>query len=189
MLTRSLSVVVSLCACLGTVLAAVATAPLETVPAVDLDRYQGRWYEIARKPNRFQKACAGAVMATYTLRPDARIDVLNECTEADGDTRAADGVARLPDKDDATRLEVRFAPAFLSFLSAVWGDYWVIDLDPEYRWAVIGEPKRKYFWVLARIPKIEEQTLKGILERAEAQGYDLSDLLRTRQGEPVISEQ
>jgi apolipoprotein D and lipocalin family protein len=163
-----------------------SAAPLETVADLDLARYEGRWYEVVRKPNRFQKACAGDVLVQYTRRPDGRIEVFNQCSEADGDIRSVTGVARRPDPDGyPARLEVRFAPAFLSFIPAVWADYWVIDLDPGYRWAAVGEPDRKYFWVLSRTPGLPADTLDSILERAKLQGYDLSDLVRTRHGQPL----
>ncbi len=165
----------------GAFAAEPADAPLTTVPALDLQRYQGRWYEIARKPNRFQKACARDVLVQYTLRDDARVDVFNQCTEDDGDLRSVTGVARIPDSASPAKLEVRFAPAFLSFLPMVWGDYWVIDLDPDYRWAVIGEPEREYFWVLSRAPSLAPAVMEGILQRAKAKGYDLADIARTTQ--------
>ena len=153
---------------------------LETASELDLSRYQGRWYEIARKPNRFQKACAGDVMVQYGLPDDGRLDVYNQCSEEDGDLRSVSGEGRIAEGVDASKLEVRFAPAFLSFLPFVWADYWVIDLDPDYRWAVVGEPGREYFWVLSRTPSLPEDALQGILDRARAQGYDLSDLIRTQ---------
>jgi apolipoprotein D and lipocalin family protein len=136
------------------------SASMRTVARVDLDRYAGRWYEIARLPNRFQKGCTGNVTAEYGVREDGRIDVVNRCSGNN---------------------EVRFAPAFLSFLSMVWGDYWIIDLAPDYSYAVVGEPARRYLWVLARESTLEEATYQGILERIEVQGYDPNNLVRTNQ--------
>lgn len=163
-------------------LRAAEPGAVSPVPQLDLDRYAGRWYEIARKPNRFQNACAGEVTATYTRRADGRIDVFNQCNEAGGRTRAASAVGRRPDAAGApAKLEVRFAPAFLSFLPIVWADYWVIDLDPAYRWAAVGGPDRKYFWILSRTPTLDEGVVAEITRRATAMGYDLSDLTRTRQ--------
>ena len=162
-----------------------AAGPPETVPSLDLSRYEGRWYEVVRKPNRFQKACDRDVLVQYTRRPDGRIGVFNQCTEADGDLRSVTGVARRPEPEqDPAKLEVRFAPAFLSFLPMVWADYWVIDLDPEYRWAVVGGPEHEYLWVLSRTPDLPKETLDAILERARAQGYNVSDLVRTRHTQP-----
>ena len=163
-----------------------SSAPPRTVDALDLERYQGRWYEVARKPNRFQKACASDVLVQYTGLPDGRVQVFNQCSEADGDVRSVTGVARRPEpRQHPARLEVRFAPAWLSFLPMVWADYWVLDLDPEYRWAVVGGPGRKYLWVLSRTPELGEETLEGILKRVGEQGYDLSDLVRTRHTDAV----
>ena len=165
--------------------AALSAQTLHTVDKLDLERYQGRWYEVARKPNRFQKACNSDVLVQYGLRPDGNLDVYNQCSESDGDLRSVTGLGRLPDPAAApAKLEVRFAPAFLSFLPMVWADYWVIDLDPDYRWAVVGGPDRKYLWVLSRTPTLPRATLDGILERAKAQGYDLSDLVLTRHTQP-----
>jgi apolipoprotein D and lipocalin family protein len=147
------------------------SASMKTVARVDLDRYAGRWYEIARLPNRFQKGCTGNVTAEYGVREDGRIDVVNRCS---GNNRVVDETTR-------AKLEVRFAPAFLSFLSMVWGDYWIIDLAPDYSYAVVGEPARRYLWVLARESTLEEATYQGILERIEAQGYDPDNLVRTNQ--------
>lgn len=163
-----------------------SSEPLQTVEHLDLERYQGRWYEVARKPNRFQKACASDVLVQYTGLPDGRIQVFNQCSEADGDVRSVTGVARRPDAAERpAQLEVRFAPAWLSFLPMVWADYWVLDLDPDYRWAVVGGPERKYLWVLSRTPSLPEGTLEEILERAAGQGYDLADLVRTRHRGPL----
>lgn len=166
--------ILRLCAlCLAA--AALPAAPLTVVPSVDLARYAGKWYEIARLPAWFQRACESDTTATYTLRPDGKITVLNECRQADGRMKAARGTAKLASTSGPnTKLRVTFFWPF-------YGDYWIIDLDPDYRWAVVGEPGRKYFWVLARQPQVDEATLKGILERARQQGYDLAPLIRTRQ--------
>jgi apolipoprotein D and lipocalin family protein len=156
--------------------------PLRVVPAIDLDRYMGSWYEIARLPNRFQKECAGEVVATYSLREDGRIDVLNQCNRNDGDVQRAAGIARIADENGPlTKLEVRFAPSFLSFLPFVWGNYWILDLATDYSYAVVGEPERKYLWILSRAPQMDEATLQGILARLAKQGYDTERLAKTRQ--------
>ena len=162
-------------------LARAEEVPMEPVPTLDLERYAGVWYEIARLPNRFQKKCAHSVVARYELRDDGRLNVVNECVEEDGTVSRAKGVARLADPEaPPSRLKVRFAPAFLSFLSAVWGDYWVIDLAPDYSYAVVGEPKRRYLWILARSPQLPEPLYEEILARA-ARFYDVSGVVRTEQ--------
>ncbi|HTK82775.1 MAG TPA: lipocalin family protein [Bacteroidota bacterium] len=159
---------------------------LKVVRSVDLAKYAGTWYEIARLPNKYQEECACNVTATYTVLDDGEIKVLNTCVRVDGDTAKAEGRARRASEEEpATKLKVRFAPGFLSFLPFVWGDYWIIDLASDYSYAVIGEPDRRYLWILARTPALEEATLKQILERVAAQAYDLKKLIRTKQVAPT----
>lgn len=159
-----------------------AAAPLPTQDWVDLGRYAGRWYEIARLPNRFQERCVADVAATYTLRPDGRVTVVNECRQKDGQIARAEGVARRADaKGPASRLKVRFAPAWLSFLGAVWGDYWIIELDRDYRYAVVGAPSRKYLWILSRRPELDAATFDSLVAAAARLGFDASRLERTAQ--------
>ena len=160
-----------------TLMAATNTSrPLSVVPAVDLKRYVGTWYEIARLPNRFQRKCASDTSATYTLRDDGKITVLNQCRTPDGQITTAKGTARIASKDGPnTKLKVTFFWPF-------YGDYWIIDLDPNYGWAVIGEPGRKYFWILSRERRMDDALFNSIVERAKAQGYDLTELMRTKQG-------
>jgi apolipoprotein D and lipocalin family protein len=156
--------------------------PLDVVPSIDLHRYIGTWYEIARLPNRFQNDCAGNVSATYELLESGDIRVTNRCQKLDGDSSKAEGLVRLAGKGGPnSKLKVRFAPAFLSFLPMVWGDYWIIDLAPDYSYAVIGEPHREYLWVLARTPTLQENLFQEILGRVEKQGYELKTLIRTKQ--------
>jgi apolipoprotein D and lipocalin family protein len=152
-----------------------------TVASVDLDRYVGQWYEVARFPNRFQDDCLGDVRATYTRRPDGRIDVVNECREADG-TNVARGIARVADERTRAKLKVRFAPAFLSFLPMVWGDYWIIGRADDYSWATVGSPDRKYLWILSRTPQLADTAYAEAVGRATANGFDTSRLVRTPQG-------
>ena len=167
---------------MGALLMTMAAAPLPTQDWVDLARYAGRWYEIARLPNRFQEQCAGDVAANYTLRPDGRVTVLNECRKQDGQTTRAEGVARRADeKGPASRLKVRFAPAFLSFLPFVWGDYWIVELDRDYRHAVVGDPERKYLWILSRSPVMEPGTYESLATAAGRLGFAAERLVRTPQ--------
>ena len=172
-------------ACALLALAAVARAdrrrePLRVVPSVEPGRYAGRWYEIARLPNRFQKKCAGDVTADYAVRDDGGFDVLNRCRKTDGAVTSAKGRARVADRRGPnSKLEVRFAPGYLSFLPFVWGDYQVIDLAPDYSYAVVGDPSREYLWVLARSPQLGEEAYRAAVGRAAAQGFDTSRLLKT----------
>jgi len=152
-----------------------SNAPMQVVPSVDLMRYQGKWYEIARYPNRFQRACTGNTTATYTLRPDGKMTVLNECRTAEGKTKSAKGTARVADpKGPNTKLKVSFFWPFS-------GNYWIIALDPEYRWAVIGEPSRDYLWILSRDPQMDPALYEQLVEKAEQQGYNPARLMKTPQ--------
>lgn len=155
--------------------AAAAPEPLATVPSVDVERYLGRWYQVAYYPNFFQRECTGATTADYAKRDDGTISVVNACRTATGDTRV-EGVARIV---GPAKLEVRFAPAWLSFLPFVWGDYWVIDLAPDYSHAVVGAPSREYLWILARSPQLDEAVYQRIVGRLSALGYDPAKVVRT----------
>lgn len=155
-------------------------APVEAVPAVDLDRYAGRWHEVARLPNRFQDDCACCVTATYTPREDGRLKVVNECRTADGKRNSVEGEARLATDDGpASKLKVRFAPRFLSFLGFVWGNYWILDLADDYSHALVGSPDRKYLWVLSREPTMGEEMYARILEKAKGMGFDVTRVQKT----------
>ncbi len=158
--------------------------PLRTVAHVDVSRYLGTWYEIASFPQRFQRGCT-ATTATYTLRADGDIDVLNRCRQGslDGKEKSALGRARVVDRATNAKLEV-------SFLRPFWGDYWVIDLSDDYSYAVVGHPGRDYLWILARTPTMAEATYQSIVTRLQAQGYETSRLVRTLQvaGSPSAGE-
>jgi apolipoprotein D and lipocalin family protein len=147
-----------------------AALPVTPVENVELERYQGRWYEIAKIPNRFQKKCARGTTAEYALREDGHITVRNRCFRPDGSVMEAVGVAKIVDPSDNARLKV----SFVSFLGwrPFWGDYWVIGLDADYQWAVIGTPDRKYGWVLAREPALDPAELERAFEIHERNGYE-----------------
>jgi lipocalin/uncharacterized protein YbjT (DUF2867 family) len=154
--------------------------PVRTVPFVDLDRYAGGWFEIARFPNRFQRQCVGDVRATYGRRPDGRIDVVNRCRTAEGETEAR-GVARIVDERTFAKLKVRFAPSWLSWLPMVWGDYWIIGLAADYSWAVVGAPDRDYLWILARAPHLDDASTASAQAAARDNGFDVTRLVPTPQ--------
>jgi apolipoprotein D and lipocalin family protein len=143
--------------------------PIATVDHVDLERYQGLWYEIAKIPNRFQKNCARGTTAEYRLREDGRLTVINQCIEADGQTNRAEGVAKVEDKESGAKLKV----SFVSFLGwrPFWGDYWILGLATDYGWAVVGTPDRKYGWILARTPKLEDAAVAAAFAVLERNGY------------------
>lgn len=114
--------------------------------------------------------------AEYQAQPDGSVQVLNRCVTADGQTTEALGAARQVGAANSPKLQVRFAPSWLSFLPMVWGDYWVIDLDPQYQLVAVSEPKREYLWVLSRSPKVETVAYQALLTRLGQQGFDLKRL-------------
>ena len=144
--------------------------PVPPVHEVNLESYAGVWYEIAKIPNRFQKQCVRGTTAKYVLREDGRITVINRCVTKDGEIDEAEGIAKIEDTTSNAKLKV----SFVSFLGwrPFWGDYWVIGLDEGYEWAVVGTPGRKYGWILARTPALDEDTIEEIFAIIERNGYD-----------------
>ena len=149
-------------------------APNTPVPALDLDRYTGHWHEVARLPMFFQRNCIGDTTATYTSLDDGSIEVRNACRTDDGMIEST-GAARRA--GDGGALEVRFAPGWLGWVPMVWADYWVVDLDPGYGWAVVGGPKQGAMWILARETTLDPALFERIRQRAEARGYRLAELV------------
>lgn len=153
---------------------------LEVVPAVDLSRYVGQWYEIARLPNRFQKKCADSVTANYTLRSDGKIQVVNRCRKPSGEFTTATGKAKIVDKKTNAKLKVTFFWPF-------YGKYWILDLGPNYEYAVVGEPGRDYLWILSRTPQIDEALYQQLLAKMQARGFETTRMIRT--AHPAVSAQ
>ncbi|NBY20651.1 hypothetical protein EBQ74_10530 [bacterium] len=152
-----------------------ADKPLETVAHVDLDRYLGEWYEIARFDAPFQQGCV-ASRANYSLNPDGTLKVVNECRSEtfDGKLRIAKGKAWVIDKVSNAKLKVQFFWPFK-------GDYWIIDLGKDYEFSVVSEPKRKFLWILSRTPHMQLKTYDEILEKLKFLGFDIAQLLKTPQ--------
>lgn len=143
------------------------------VAAVDLARYAGTWFEIARLPNSFQdgdRVCEGTT-ATYSARPDGQIGVVNRCADAAG-AREATATAYAVEGSANARLRVTFFWPF-------YGDYWVLGLDPEYRWALVGAPDRKFLWLLSRTPVLPQADEEAAWAIARREGFDLAPLRRT----------
>ena len=155
--------------------------PVKVIAALDVPRYLGTWYEIAKFPNWFQRKCVGNTKAVYSLKSDGNLQVLNSCKTASGEISEAEGAARQMGAKDSPKLEVRFAPEWLSFLPFVWGDYWVIDLDPQYQVAAVSDPRREYLWVLSRTPQLDPKVYDDLLQRLKQQQFDIRKLEPTSQ--------
>lgn len=153
---------------------AVKHAPLQSVESVDLSRYLGTWYEIARYEHSFEKGCLN-VSATYARKDNGDISVLNQCTLEDGTLKKAQGVAYAV---DATNSKLK-----VSFFRPFYGNYWILMLDEAYSYAVIGEPSREYFWILSRTPTLSQETLHPILSAMSSLGYKQELLIWTEQND------
>ena len=169
--------------CLGSsqVMAQQADQSVKTIATLDVPRYLGTWYEIAKFPNWFQRKCASNTKAVYSAKSDGNLRVQNSCKTASGETIEAEGLARQIGAKDSPKLEVRFAPEWLSFIPLVWGDYWVIDLDPQYQVAAVSDPRREYLWVLSRSPQIDPKVYADLLQRLKQQQFDIQKLELTTQ--------
>lgn len=151
--------------------------PLHTVSHVDLARYAGTWHEIARLPTEHESQCDGQPQAHYTLRGDGLLEVMNHCVDAAGHERIAVGEARVQPGGHGARLEVSFLPTWLRWLPFGWADYCVLHLDEAYSLALVGEPRRRRLWVLARRPRIEPETFDALVEIARGQGFPVDQLV------------
>ncbi len=159
-------------------LAACSHVPFDSqpMPRVEAGRYMGKWYEIARLPNRFEKGCEG-VTADYALQKNGTVSVLNTCRCRTGGPRgpARTASAKAWSVDPSgSRYEVSFFRPFKA-------PYWIIELDPQYRWAVVGHPKRKHLWILAREKALPPEIEKDLLAKLQALGYDTARMERPRQ--------
>lgn len=161
--------------------AAQPSDPLTPIASLDVPRYMGTWFEIAKYPNWFQKNCVAETTAEYQLKEQGGVKVINRCRRENGDIDEAIGEARQVGPSTSPKLKVRFAPSWLSLLPFVWGDYWVIDLDESYKLVAVAEPKREYLWILSRTRIVEPRVYEALLVRLRAKGFDVSRLERTKQ--------
>ncbi len=149
----------------------ISAQEMQTLKSVDLTKYVGLWYEIAKIPNRFQKQCVKGTTAQYKLLKDGNIEVINSCLTEEGEKDVADGLARIVDKKTNSKLEVSFVSIF--GIRLFWGDYWILGLGDDYEYAVVGTPSRKYGWILSRTPILDKQKLNKAYETLNNAGYDI----------------
>ncbi|MBF7682433.1 lipocalin family protein [Acinetobacter sp. B5B] len=157
--------------------------PIRAVDTVNVKQYLGRWYEIARKPMFFQRRCVQDVQANYSLTEQGTLSVENSCTTQDKQRSLANGEAYILNPPHNSQLEVSFLPKAIRWLPVGRGDYWVLKRDEQYQTALVGDPERKYLWLLARTPHISDTVWQAYLEYAKHIGYDVSDFKPTLQTE------
>ena len=157
------------------------TKPLQTVEKVELDKYLGVWYEVARKPLYFQNKCDRDVTATYTLNENGNVVVDNRCYTKEGNLTQSIGEAFIENAPFNSKLTVSFLPEAIRWLPFGRGDYWVLKLDENYQTVLVGEPRRKYMWVLSRTPQPDQAVVNEYLEYAKSLGYDVGDVIHTKQ--------
>ncbi len=148
-----------------------------TVKKLELNRYLGTWYEIARFPHSFEKNLVG-VTATYSMREDGKIKVVNQGYKntLDGELSMAEGKAKIPNEAEPGKLKV-------SFFWIFYGDYYVLELDENYQYVMIGSSSPKYFWILSRTPQMNPAIYDLLLEKARKRGYNLEQLVKVPQRE------
>lgn len=152
----------------------------KAVDKIDIERYAGKWYEIAHLPMYFQRKCIANTTAQYSLNQDQTVGVLNSCRTATGEMIRSEGVA-YPKNQGNSKLKVSFLPKGLRWLPFTKGDYWVLRIDPEYNVALVGGKSNKYLWILSRDKNIDEKTYQSYLDTAKSYGYDVTQLVKTPQ--------
>ena len=154
---------------------------LHTVEKIELDKYLGVWYEVARKPMYFQNKCDRDVSATYTLNENGNIGVDNRCYTKDGQLNQSIGEAFIQNAPFNTKLKVSFLPESVRWLPVGRGDYWILKIDDAYQTVLVGEPRRRYLWVLSRSAQPNQAVVKEYLDYAQSIGYDIGDVIHTKQ--------
>jgi len=149
---------------------------VQAVSSVDLKRYAGKWFEIASYPTKSQKNCVGNTTTTYTQKVDGHMAILNRCVMKNGTTQSMKTEAKVADKTTNAKFDTRSAP----------GDYWIIDLDTDYKYAAVGDPKREFLWILSREPEISDAVYQNILRRVEKMGFKPGKLVKTSQNIEVV---
>ena len=162
-------------------MASAAGSQVKSISEFDVSRYMGTWYEIAKLPNWFQRKCVQGTQARYKMLGPVQIEVNNKCVTASGEEIQAIGLARPNGSGLPAQLEVRFAPEWTAWLPMVWGAYWVLDLDPDYQLAAVGDPSKSYLWILSRTPLVSAERYDGVLQRLNMMGFNITKLEKTRQ--------
>jgi apolipoprotein D and lipocalin family protein len=160
--------------------APIAAAEVTTVPKVDLDLYLGKWFEVAAIPQRFQKQCTGNTSAEYTLAENGMIKVLNSCDTEDGTRSEAEGRAKVVDLVTNSKLRVTFV-RIITWIFAFGGNYWILDLGPDYSYSLVGDPSAQYAWLLSRTPTVSIDTYRTAEAKFRANGYDTCKILTSIQ--------
>lgn len=158
----------------------IATAEVVTVPSVDLNKYIGKWYEVASIPQSFQKQCVANTTAEYSFAEKGRIKVDNSCETASGERDGSEGRAQVEDKATNSKLKVTFVKLF-DWVFAFGGNYWIIDLADDYSYALIGDPSAKYAWILSRTPNVTDEFLIRAEKKFKSQGYNTCEILTSVQ--------
>lgn len=165
-----------LCYLLGLTAGAEQIPGLTAVSSVDLQRYSGLWYEVARLPNSFETNCVQSI-AEYGTDDSGQLNVQNTCIKANGYKRSARGIIRVENAPENSRLKVNFVPKWLRWIGLGWGNYWIIDLDKDYQHAIVSEPEREYLWILSRTPTLQTSTYDRLIKKLEDLHFDLSHLI------------
>lgn len=162
-------------------LAHAQTEPLQAVEKIELNKYLGTWHEVARKPLYFQRKCDSNVTANYSLNKNGNIKVDNSCYTKDGKFKQTIGEAFVQNAPSNSKLKVSFLPKIIRWLPVGRGDYWVLKIDENYETVLVGEPDKKYMWILSRSQQPQPEVVQEYLNYAESIGYDLSDVIKTKQ--------
>jgi apolipoprotein D and lipocalin family protein len=160
---------------LGRVLGADERPTPATMAYVDLRRYGGRWFEVARLPAPFEGKCVGVPTATYGLQRGS-VSVVNQCTDDRGRMRTARGIAKVVPGSGNARLRVSLWPRALRWLPIAWADYWILHVDPDYGAALVGHPNRRFLWILSRRPRLADARLQALIGMAAERGYAVDRL-------------
>ena len=162
-------------------LAHAQTEPLQAVEKIELNKYLGTWHEVVRKPLYFQRKCDSNVIANYSLNKNGNIKVDNSCYTKDGKFKQTIGEAFVQNAPSNSKLKVSFLPKIIRWLPVGRGDYWVLKIDENYETVLVGEPDKKYMWILSRSQQPQPEVVQEYLNYAESIGYDLSDVIKTKQ--------